>query len=121
MKANVFDILDKHECLKENCVKSVLGEFSSGVSTCRNKSTQSDLRPPVCPGGQTGSYSSSFVCTRNVHRIGSGVQSTGSAKSFRIVIVSQNFWRNQIWIVLKMFYVFRMLLFVNLHFESELD
>jgi len=25
------------------CAKSVLGEFSSGVSICRNKSTQSNL------------------------------------------------------------------------------
>jgi len=30
-------------------VKSVLGEFSSGVSTCRNKGTQSDLEGPYLP------------------------------------------------------------------------
>jgi len=31
-------------------VKSVLGEFSSGVSICRNKETQSDLGAPFLPG-----------------------------------------------------------------------
>jgi len=31
-------------------VKSVLGEFSSGVSICHNKSTQSDLGGPFLPG-----------------------------------------------------------------------
>jgi len=29
------------------CVKSVLGEFSSGVSICRNNGTQSDLGGPL--------------------------------------------------------------------------
>ena len=32
------------------CVKSVIGEFSSGVSICRNKNTQSDLGAPFLPG-----------------------------------------------------------------------
>jgi len=32
------------------CVKSVLGEFSSGVPICRNKSTQSDLGAPFLLG-----------------------------------------------------------------------
>ena len=32
------------------CVKSVLGDFSSGVSVCHNKSTQSDLEAPFLPG-----------------------------------------------------------------------
>jgi len=32
------------------CVKSVLGEFSSGVSICRNKGTQSDLGALFLPG-----------------------------------------------------------------------
>ena len=32
------------------CVKSVLGEFSSGVSACRNKGTQSDVGAPFLPG-----------------------------------------------------------------------
>jgi len=45
------------------CVKSVLGEFSSGVSVCRNKSTQSDVGTPFLPGpprpGGTGGPSSS--------------------------------------------------------------
>jgi len=44
------------------CVKSVLGEFSSGVSICRNKSTQSDLGAPFFPApprpGDTGGPSS---------------------------------------------------------------
>ena len=30
---------------RKNCVKSVLGEFSCGVSICPNKSLQSDLGP----------------------------------------------------------------------------
>jgi len=29
---------------------SVLNEFSSGVSICRNKGIQSDLGAPFCPG-----------------------------------------------------------------------
>jgi len=33
-------------------VKSVVGEFSSGVSICRNKSPQSDLGAPFLPGPQ---------------------------------------------------------------------
>jgi len=39
------------------CVKSALGEFSSGVSVCRNKGTQSDLGTPFWPTpipGDTG-------------------------------------------------------------------
>jgi len=32
------------------CVKSVIGEFSSGVSTCHNKNTQSNLGDPFLPG-----------------------------------------------------------------------
>jgi len=45
-------------------VKSVLGEFSSGVSICRNKGTQSDLKATFLPGplfarpGSTGDPSS---------------------------------------------------------------
>jgi len=42
------------------CVKSVLGEFSSGVSVCRNKGTQSDVGAPLLPGpprpGGTGPF-----------------------------------------------------------------
>jgi len=30
-------------------VKSVLGEFSSGVSICHNKRTRSDFGTPYCP------------------------------------------------------------------------
>jgi len=48
VKINLFDIYDKYEYLKGKCMKSVLGEFSSGVSICRNKGTQSDLGPPSC-------------------------------------------------------------------------
>jgi len=43
---------------REN-VKSVHGEFSSDVSICRNKGTQSNLRAPFYPGtpaGGTGSF-----------------------------------------------------------------
>jgi len=38
VKINFFDVYSKRKC-----VKSVHGEFSSGVSTCRNKGTLSDL------------------------------------------------------------------------------
>jgi len=31
-------------------MKSVLGEFCSGISICRNKGTESDLGTPFCPG-----------------------------------------------------------------------
>ena len=43
---NFFDVLDKYEYWKENCEKSVLGEFSSVVSIFCNKGTQSDLGAP---------------------------------------------------------------------------
>ena len=36
---NFFDVLDKYECWKVKCVKSVLGEFSFGVPIYRNKGT----------------------------------------------------------------------------------
>ena len=39
-KIYFFDVLGKYEYWKEKCVKSVLGEFNSGVSICRNKGTQ---------------------------------------------------------------------------------
>jgi len=32
VKINFFDVLDKYEYWKRKCVKSVLGEFSYGVS-----------------------------------------------------------------------------------------
>jgi len=48
-------------------VKSVLGEFSSGVSVCRNNGTQSDVRAHFLPGaprpGVTGCPSSGSDCT----------------------------------------------------------
>jgi len=49
------------------CVKSVLGEFSSGVSICRNNGTQSDfgalfLPGPPLPGG-TGALPPALVTT----------------------------------------------------------
>jgi len=39
---NVSDknVLDKCECWKEECVKSVFGQFSSGVSICPYKRLQ---------------------------------------------------------------------------------
>ena len=43
VKNNFFDVLDKYEYWKSKCEKSLLGEFSFGVSICRNKGTQSDL------------------------------------------------------------------------------
>jgi len=44
------------------CVKSVLGEFSSGVSVCRNKGTQSDLGVPFLPGSPpAGVYGGPFL------------------------------------------------------------
>jgi len=45
-----FDVLDKYEYWKENCVKSVLGEFSSVVTIFRNKGSQSDLGAPFLDG-----------------------------------------------------------------------
>jgi len=50
MKINLFDALDKYEYWKGKRVKSVLGEFSSGVSISRNKSTRSDSGAPFLPG-----------------------------------------------------------------------
>jgi len=42
-KINFIDVLDKYECWKVKCVKSIVGEFCSGVSTCPNKGPQSGL------------------------------------------------------------------------------
>jgi len=61
---NFSDVLDKYEYWKENCVKSVLGEFSSVVSIFRNKDSQSDLGAPFLdraprPGGTEGPSSAS--------------------------------------------------------------
>jgi len=50
VKINFFDVLDNYEYWKGKCVKSVLGEFSSGVSICRNKGAQSDLGAPFLSG-----------------------------------------------------------------------
>ena len=67
VKVNFSDILDKYEYWKVKCVKSVLGEFSSGVSVCRNKRTQSDFGAPLLPGSSpsqgTGSPSSGSAYT----------------------------------------------------------
>ena len=52
VKTKFFEVLDKYEYWKGKCVKSVLGEFSSGVSICRNKGTQSDLGPLFAPPGR---------------------------------------------------------------------
>ena len=49
VKINFFDVLDKYEYCNMTCVKLVLGEFSSGVSVCSNKDTQSDLGTPLFP------------------------------------------------------------------------
>jgi len=49
MKINFFDVLDKYKYSKGKCVKSVLAEFSSGVSVLRNKGNQSDLGTSFCP------------------------------------------------------------------------
>ena len=53
VKINLFDVLDKYEYWKGKCVKSVLIEFSFGVSTCRNKGNKSDLEAPYLPGAST--------------------------------------------------------------------
>jgi len=53
-KINLFDVLDKYECWKGKCVKSVLGEFSSGLSICCNKGPQSDMGSPFLPGSSSG-------------------------------------------------------------------
>jgi len=50
VKINFFDVLDEYEYWNGKCVKSVLGEFRSGVSIYRNKGTQSDLGAPFLPG-----------------------------------------------------------------------
>jgi len=50
-KINFFGVLDKYEYCKGKCVKSILGVFSSGVTVCRNRGPQSDLRhQPPHPG-----------------------------------------------------------------------
>jgi len=61
VKTKFFEVLDKYEYWKGKCVKSVLGEFSSGVSIRRNKGTQSDLGPLFAPlaGGYRGLSSGS--------------------------------------------------------------
>jgi len=41
---------------KGKCVKSIRGEFSSGVSICRNKGTQSDLGTPSFPDPPPAGY-----------------------------------------------------------------
>jgi len=56
VKIGFFDVLDKYEYWKGKCVKSVLGEFSSGVSICRNKGTHSDLGAPFLPVLPAGGY-----------------------------------------------------------------
>jgi len=57
--------VDKYEYWKGKCVKSVLGEFSFGISVCRNKGTQSDLGPPFrpgpLPGGGEGGQSGTLI------------------------------------------------------------
>jgi len=57
-KINFFNVSDKNECWKEKCVISVLGEFSSDVSICRNKGPQSDLGRPFArpPPGVQGPF-----------------------------------------------------------------
>ena len=54
VKVNFFNILDKYEFWKGKYVKSVLGEFSSGVSICPNQRTRSDLGAPFLPGSPPG-------------------------------------------------------------------
>jgi len=60
-KINFFDVLHKYEYWKGKCVKSVVGEFSSGVPVCPNKNTQSDLGVLFWHGGTEG-LSSDFSC-----------------------------------------------------------
>ena len=60
---NFCTVLDKYECWKGKCVKSVLGELSTGVSMCTNTGRQSDLRVPFHQvpsfGGCGGPFSGS--------------------------------------------------------------
>jgi len=66
-------------------VKYVLGDFSSGVSICCNKGTQSDLGPPFCPPpwpGGTGGPSSGSASYSTVNlKSFSQLQSEESAKN----------------------------------------
>jgi len=48
-KINFFDVSDKNECWRGKCVKTILGEISTGESICRNSGIQSDLGPPFLP------------------------------------------------------------------------
>jgi len=50
-KINFFDVLDEYECWNRKCINSVFGEFSSGVSICRNKVTHQiwGPRPALLP------------------------------------------------------------------------
>jgi len=55
VKINFFDVLDKYEYCKK-CVKSVLGEFSSGVSIYAVTKLLSQIWGPGGTGGpSTGS------------------------------------------------------------------
>jgi len=45
-------------------MKSVFGEFSSGVSTCRNKDHQPDLGPPFYQGPPTGDLPSALITSK---------------------------------------------------------
>jgi len=63
---NFFDVLVKYEYGKMKCVKSVIGEFSSCVSICRNKNTVRFgglffARPPA---GGTGALPPALLDTR---------------------------------------------------------
>ena len=61
MKINLFDALDKYEYWKGKRVKSLLGEFSSGVFISRNKSTRSDSGAPFLPAPPAGAYGGPFL------------------------------------------------------------
>ena len=59
VKINLFDVLNKYDYWKGKCVKSVLGEFSSGVSLCPNNAPQLDYGAPFCQAprlGGTGAF-----------------------------------------------------------------
>ena len=70
-KINFFDVLDKYECWKGKCAKSVLGEFSFSVSIYSKKGPQSDLGA-FLTAHPTGGY---------------GVPSSGSAQQLAPVMI----------------------------------
>jgi len=68
-KINFFDVSDKNECWKWKCVKIILDDFSTGVSTCRNNGVLSDLGPPfsLVPSRAGATSGPSSGSDHNIH------------------------------------------------------